>query len=383
MREKATEPIPAKANKVPSMERTSTPGIFRKGARYMLVYRDHEGAQRKRSCRTLTEARKLKAEITTDLSRGEFRSTSRLTLGAYVGRWSTTYRGRTNRGVREDTLREYVRDLELHVLPVLGRRKITSIEPMDIKELRSALEAKGLGSNSVRLVLASLRVVLASAVEDRVLRVNPAAGLRLAQPQKGTKKKHLDRDELALVLDKVPEQWRTNIEFLEWCGTRISEHVALLWHDINLDNAQVSVNKRLYRGKLDAPKSAYGTRLIPLSPAWVATLRELKLSSPYSRDEHPVFATRNGTHLAPSNIARVLKRAGKEAGFPWVSCHVMRHSRATFLAATMPDRRTQLWLGHHSYSFTVDHYVGRSATIDVSNIDLHALDGRKANIAAE
>jgi hypothetical protein len=43
------------------LERTATPGIYKRGGRYCVVFRDPYGRQRKRAARTLAEARELKA----------------------------------------------------------------------------------------------------------------------------------------------------------------------------------------------------------------------------------------------------------------------------------------------------------------------------------
>jgi len=46
--------------------KTGTPGIYKRGSRYVVVFRDPHGKQRKRSTRTLAEARDLKAALTAD-----------------------------------------------------------------------------------------------------------------------------------------------------------------------------------------------------------------------------------------------------------------------------------------------------------------------------
>lgn len=102
------------------LERTSVPGVHRRGGRNVIAYRDPSGKQRRRTAATLGEARAMKAELSADMSRGEYRQQSRITFGEYASEWVRTYTGRTSRGIRATTLAEYVRDLEGHVLPVSG-----------------------------------------------------------------------------------------------------------------------------------------------------------------------------------------------------------------------------------------------------------------------
>ena len=111
------------------LKRTGVLGVYRRGNRYVVAYRDPAGVQRRRSAATLAEARALKAELTADVNRGEYREQSRLTLGEYAEEWLRTYTGRTSRGIRQTTIDEYASDLRGHVLPVLGRRRLTDIEP--------------------------------------------------------------------------------------------------------------------------------------------------------------------------------------------------------------------------------------------------------------
>ena len=83
------------------LERTSVPGIFKRGNRYIVVFRDQTGAQRKRSARTLSEAKAIKAAATTDVRRGEYRTQSNVRFRDHYGPWIDTYQGRTSKGFRD------------------------------------------------------------------------------------------------------------------------------------------------------------------------------------------------------------------------------------------------------------------------------------------
>ena len=76
------------------------PGIYKRGSRYVAVYRDQYGKQRKVFARTIKEAEDLKAERRTDVRRGEHRSLSRERFDAYARQWVETCPGRTRRGLR-------------------------------------------------------------------------------------------------------------------------------------------------------------------------------------------------------------------------------------------------------------------------------------------
>jgi hypothetical protein len=96
------------------LEKTRTPGIFKRGSRYVFSYRVN-GKQRWESCRTLDEARRMKSARATDIERGEFEQRSRITLHEYARQWVKRYQGRGRRGFRENTRDEYRRVLNHYV----------------------------------------------------------------------------------------------------------------------------------------------------------------------------------------------------------------------------------------------------------------------------
>jgi hypothetical protein len=76
------------------MEKTRTPGIFRRGGRYVVPYREPEtGKQRWPSFRTYEEARRFKRGQAADADRGEFVEASRQTLHEYLREWVERYQG--------------------------------------------------------------------------------------------------------------------------------------------------------------------------------------------------------------------------------------------------------------------------------------------------
>lgn len=86
----------------PKLEKTKTPGVYRRGGRYVVRYR-HGGGERKRFARTYAEARAIKQTVETDKRRGEHREIGSLTFEDYARDWLDTYTGRTSRGFREST----------------------------------------------------------------------------------------------------------------------------------------------------------------------------------------------------------------------------------------------------------------------------------------
>lgn len=342
------------------LEKTGTPGIFRRGSRYIVRYRDADGRQRQRTARTMVEARRLKAAMNADVARGEHRELSRETFAEYAQEWGATYQGRTGSGIRPHTLKDYTRDLEMHVTPVLGKRRLSAIELRDIKKLARVLADKGLAPSTVRNIIAPVRALFATAVEEGVLRHNPALGLRLPGTRPGPEQvKALTPEQLALLIDKTPDEWKLLVRFVAATGLRIGEVVALRWEHIDFERRRVLVRERRYKETVDAPKSRYGRRDVPISTEMAKALKRARASSRYPGPLAPVFPTLRGTPHRPENLLRrVLKESAKGAGVPWAGWHTLRHTCATDLfRAGASAKQVQIWLGHHSPAFTLGTYV--------------------------
>jgi hypothetical protein len=106
--------------------------------------------------------RALKSSLATDVARGDYRELSEIRFDE----WVRTYQGRTGRGIRATTLEEYRKDLENDAIPFFGRRRLAEIEPWDIRAFATRLSDRGLAPATVRVVIAPLRALFATAAED-------------------------------------------------------------------------------------------------------------------------------------------------------------------------------------------------------------------------
>ncbi len=347
-----------------ALERTRHPGIYRRGSRYVVVFRDPAGRPRKRSAKTLAEARALKASLATDVARGDYRDVSDVRFDEYAREWCRTFQGRTGRGIRETTVEEYRKDLELDVIPFFGRMRLTEIQPRHIKSLAKAIADRGVAPATVRTVMAPVRALFATAAEEGLIRSNPCAGIRLAGRRPSGEepvetRRALTEEELARVIGETPEEWRLFVRFLAQTGVRIGEGIALRWGDVDFGARRVKVRRRIYKGRVDVPKSRYGVRDIPISTSLAQELWRWRAASANTADDAPLFPSKTGTHLNGENLlGRLLKPAVIRAGVPWAGFHTLRHTCASMLfRAGWNAKQVQVVLGHHSPAFTLATYV--------------------------
>jgi integrase len=224
-----------------------------------------------------------------------------------------------------------------------------------------------LSANTVRLALVPVKLALATAHQEGLIRSNPAHGLRLAhamaRSQAGADddpaRKALTDDELRRLIAALAPEWRLFVRLLAETGLRISEAVGLRWKDIDFETGRIRVSRRIREGDVGEPKSDNGRRRIPLTRQTLKDLVELRQASDFAAPDDPVFATRRGTPLSPSNVAsRVFKPAAREAGVGWAGFHTLRHTCASALFRRgASHKQVQVWLGHADPGFTLRTYV--------------------------
>ncbi len=345
---------------------TATPGVFKRGAGYVVRFRDPSGRQRQRAARTLAEARRLRSELGADVSRGEYRPEAKISFAAYVEMWAASYTGRTARGLRAETLAEYVRDLAPAVAH-FGRRRLSEIGPTDVRAYARELAEEGHKPATIRRKLAPVKCLFAEAVEDGLLRSNPTAGVKLtprptAEVEAGEETvKALTAEQLARVVAEVPAGWRRLlVSALAQTALRVSEGLGLQWSDLDLDLAErrLHVQRRIRDGKPGPPKSGRGRREVPISATLARELAAHRLASLWSREGDYIFPAEDGKPLETRNLYRWLKLAAERAGVGWVAFHTLRHTAASrWLLAGVNIAQVSRLLGHGDPAFTLRVYV--------------------------
>lgn len=358
----------------PKMTKTKTPGVYKKGNRYVVTWR-HRGKQHKEFHRTYELAREAKAKKTG----GAKRPVARVGFEDYFEDWIETYAGSTQRGFSETTRPEYRRPIKAYAIPEWGTWKLAEVEPGDVRELFGQMRKGNASTSQIKKLRAALSVMFATAVEDGLLTSNPAARTKIppARDQEPTeeKPKALTRAELAILIAEIPEDWRLFFEFLAHTGARISEVIGLRWEHLELsaEKPHMKIREQVYEGQRKKLKTSYSIRDVPLSPAMATRLLERRRDK-YKGPKTPVFASTTGTELLPANVyRRVLAPAAVAVGLyveievegkekprkrSTVSFHTFRHTCASMLFEQGKNaKQVQRWLGHATAAFTMDTYV--------------------------
>ncbi len=353
-------------SKSPSMVRTKTPGIYRRGNRYVVVWR-HRGRQHKSYHHTFAEAREAKAKRQS----GSTRPRSRVGFEEYFETWIEQYSGRTARGLASRSRELYRRSISDHALNRWATWRLADIEPRDVRDLYRDARDGGASTSAMRQLRSSLSALFATALEDGLIQINPVRGVRIpaaadSEEPEAEQAKALKRSELDALIKEIPSEWRLFFAFLTQSGLRISEAIGLRCMDLQVGPpARIQVREQVSNGQRRRLKSRDSRRDVPVSAEMAAALAEL---ADGREDEEPLFTSSAGTEVNRPNLAnRILKPAAARAGLtidrdgkrvPWPSFHTFRHTCASLLFENERNvKQVADWLGHSDPGFTLRTYV--------------------------
>ena len=294
---------------------------------------------------------------------------SRMTLSEWLDRWLE----QMALTLRPGTLEHYRRDLEHHVRPVLGQKKLTQITASDLRQLYQALQehgwvrprpgqAPGLSPTTVHGIHTTFHHALKAAVAQGLIPANPAAQV---EPPKIAHKsmRILNEQQVEQFLATAARDpvWYDFFYTELTTGLRLGEICGLMWNDFDERKGTLNVRRTLHREKggrlvTGDTKTYAGTRTIVLPPSTAELLRTRKKRSCSIWIFHNPL--RPEVPINPGAAYRQLKKFLAEAGLPDIRFHDLRHSFATHALANGVDAKTLSGiLGHTKASFTLDTYT--------------------------
>ena len=159
-------------------------------------------------------------------------------------------------------------------------------------------------------------------------------------------------EEVRRIFVAAKEPWRTLYWVIIETGLRIGEVLALRFK--NVEDEVLHVEKSVYEGVTDDPKSKAGKRRLPLS----APLAQKLLSMSQGKSPNAfIFASKRGTPLRPNNILRRHHYPLLDSlKIPHGGFHAFRHASASFMdTLNVPMVIRQKRLGHADINTTMKY----------------------------
>lgn len=334
---------------------------------FIVDYVDNNGDRRRKQFKRHREADLFRVRIEGELSRGTYRADAgKITVTEVCEAFLDHCEGRMERNERMTrkmlvVYRGHVNNHICHAEHGVGTRRLSQLTASGVGDFRDALRNKGVSVVTTRKILATLHAALAFAIGKDWVASNAAHGVKVIGPRDEGAKNVTppSKPELKALLDNSPPELRLKIVFAALTGLRASEQWGLKWADVDLNEGQVHVRRRIdVYGSEGATKSKAGVRTIPLSVALMRMLKEHKISSPFKDPDDFVFPNMLGRHTGHDNmVKRHFRPAMGAAGVSGVTWHGLRHfAISTWIEQGLPPKTVQTYAGHSSLSVTMDRY---------------------------
>lgn len=339
----------------------------------------------------LAQLRKKEKEVTKDLDDAVLTDASakKLTVNTLFGNYLNTTE------LAASTRSNYERIWKNQVADKIGNMKVVQLKSSHIKSLYADMSRAEYSHNTIKIIHTLLYPALELAVDDDIIRKNPAKNCFSKDYGTEAKEKEIlsqEQQEKMLTFMERSNIYNVYVPMftiLLETALRCGELIGLNWEVVNLKENSITIDHQLiYKNygdgskfHISSPKTKAGNRTIPLSQkAQKAFMKQKEYNFMLGRRCEDViegytdfiFLAKTGRPLMPSAVNNVLynvidaynkdelKNAKKEHRkadlIPKMSVHCLRHTACTNLARLLNVKSLQYIMGHAHSDVTMDVY---------------------------
>ncbi len=257
------------------------------------------------------------------------------TVGAFSQRYLK------ERGLRPNTVRGYESLLSSRILPYFGEMPLRDVTLSEMKAWRASLDASTDSTNAAAYRL--LRSLLQAAEEEELIDRAPpkirgassAPVQRVAVPA--------TFDELAVIVEAMPERLRLLIVLAAYVGLREGELLELRRSDVDGVTGRIDVTRKVdkdadpsARGAcpecgrpISSPKTRSGARTVHVPPPFLPMLQKHLLEHAAAGPSGLLFPGDRTDHMSVRYLMDRYRPAREAAGRPDLTIHHLRHTALT------------------------------------------------------
>lgn len=278
------------------------------------------------------------------------------TVSEYAERWyNLTWKPKENTDKR--TWKNAHTQVFTHIKPYFANIRLDEVNTSDVQTFLNKFIREGRSASTVDQVRMTLKQVFDLAIEDDLLKKNPAASKRLSVGTKKEKREPLTENQIASILAElsalaIKDQLLVLIPL--YAGTRRGETLGLQWKHVDFENDTITIEQACKTNGntavLGDTKSSAGHRTIPLT----APLKHVLMDIQGKPDDYVVSGEKLMTQSA---YDRAWERITKRVNLYGKTAHSLRHTYATFMVDKVSNKNLQYIMGHSEFSTTIDIYV--------------------------
>jgi integrase len=291
------------------------------------------------------------------LRQGLFSKDDAITVSAFLTNYMETVGQHT---LRPKTVEAYSYLIRSHIIPVLGRIKLSQLRPDQVQSLYSQKLEAGLSRRTVQFIHSIIHKSLEQALRWGLVVRNVSD---LVDPPSPTKRPPTiyTVEQINKLLEAVSDsKIKLALNLAVSGGFREGEILGIHLEDIEVETGTIKVSHAVqYQvGKgvvITTPKTDKSRRSVRLPAQAASDLREY--ASQLNRDQGLLFTTSSAKPINPRFLIKKFKEAIEVAGLPEIRFHDLRHTHSTLLLqAGVNPRLVQDRLGHSSITLTMDTY---------------------------
>ena len=277
------------------------------------------------------------------------------------------------RRITPSTYANFVLIAENHIIPIMGKRKISSITENDIQNFINILYIKGrldkkggLKVKTIRDIILVLRISLFFAYKEHIMQMLNWDLIEYPKDLSSTQVTVLSKDEELAVIQTIYMKMNRKISGILvalFTGVRIGELCGLQMKDISIIDKTISIQKtvqRIYEKNkrssyvyIGHPKTESSIRVIPLPYLLMNIIKKY-----YSDNPDHYFLTGKTKPTEPRVYRQFFTRFLKRNNLRSIKFHEIRHTFAV-RAIEIPEfdiKSLSEILGHKNVSFTLNVY---------------------------
>jgi integrase len=241
--------------------------------------------------------------------------------------------------------------LEKYLMPQFGSLPMAAVDERRVQEFVADLSRtdyavgsgrkRRLSPKSIRNIVGVLKLIVGPKVWREWNLRFPEVPIK--------EQRYFSPDEMRLIIDAAPGQWKVLFATLAGTGMRCGEAFGLHVDDLDLVNGRIYIRRSVWEGEEVTVKTKQGYRAVTIDPILTGMLA----AHLGDRKAGRVFQTRTGTPICKRNARRRLNELLKDLKLPKAGLHAFRHGRVSVLQAMgVPGDLVKEWVGHSNLQTT-------------------------------
>lgn len=238
---------------------------------------------------------------------------------------------------KEDSTKKTTEDrIDHHILKEIGNQLLSLCSRSFLQDFLDNKARSGLSQSTLSHLRWDLNQIFRMAENDALLQRNPA---QLLHTPKGSRRERrvLTITQATTILAVLDLRERLIVKLAGTCGMRPGEIVALQWKDIS--ERSLLVERRMYRGKMNTPKTNNSKRKVALPSSVVDDITAWRSLAHNTNPDDWVFPSETGkTPLWANNVLYdKIRPTLSNLGLGWTTYQVLRRSAVSLLNAQGTD----------------------------------------------